>query len=480
VSRAAWEAIGLDKKRLGAVVGFNCDPSIEFSIEVLAVRDLAFWKGYGDLLQPEFFSNAIGSTFMKMVHAFAEVYGSPPDHQVARDLALGYSCSERDRTDLLQHVDALYTTPIKNEAFLKDKVKAMAKQRAIRAAVVKIAELNEQNGPDITDEIASVMSGALSIANVEDNPTYSTVTDHTQFINWAGQYNGPDSVPTNLTQLDNLLRGGLVPGELGMVFAPPHRGKSLVLTNFACNAMTCGRDVLYLSNEDGPRGIGPRIVSRLTGVPTDDLQRRSSDARTSLKNMLRMFNSDLKIVYRPPNKCTCTEIGHLLDTYKNNGWQPKLLVIDYADRIKPSRRRKEKWDELVDIYIELRSLAMQYGIAIWTASQTNRAGFQKEVTDLDDLAGSFGKAAEADVAAAYCQTKAEQAANEARFYLAKARNRASGAVVHLYVNRETSTLSEVPADRIGTMLCNQPKKQKGSVHGTGSGQGTGAGTPSTP
>jgi replicative DNA helicase len=477
-----WKIIGLDKKRLGAVVGYGCDPAVEFQIEVLAVKDTTFWQAFGELIHPEFFANPEASLFMTLVHAYSETFHNPPDHTAARDLIQHTaSIPERDRQALLSHADSVYQTPITNTAYLTKRVQEMARQRAVRAAVVKIAELNErapgteEEAAESTDEIAKVMGAALNLASRDVNPVYSTVKDHDQFISWASLYTDT-AVPTMLPSLDRALRGGLLAGELGVVQAPPNRGKTLVLTNLATNAMISGHDTLLLSNEDGPVGLGPRICSKLTGVPTDDLKDNTGYVRDTMSKLLPMFRADLKVVYRPPGRTTINDIRALLDRLENtHKFRPKLLVIDYADRLKAPRKRKELWDELVDIYIELRLLAYERKIAIWTASQSNRGGFSKDVIDLDDVAGSFGKNAEADVVMAYCQTKEERDVGEGRLHLAKMRNRAAGKIIHLYVNGATSSIGEVPEDRIGTLVATKNKgKKKGSVH---AGPATPTGTP---
>ena len=467
MSSEAWRRIGLDKKRLGAVVGYNCDPAVEFQIEVLSVKDTLFWQAFSELVQPEFFSNPQAYMFMTLIHAYNDSFHTPPDHTSARDLVQHSAViPDRDRAELLSHIDAIYLTPVTNSAYLTKRVVEMARQRAIRAAVVKIAELNERaEGEEPTEEIADVMAAALCLTTKDANPVYSTRDDYDKFLAWASLYTD-SAIPTLLPTLDRALRGGLLHGELGVIEAPPNRGKTLVLTNIAVNAVVCGNDTLLISNEDGPTGLGPRICSRLTGVPTDDLKDNTGYVRDTLKKLVPMFHADLKVVYRPPKRTSVNDIRALLDRLEaTHKWKPKLLVIDYADRLKPPHRRKETWDDIVDIYIELRLLAHERGIAIWTASQTNKGGFQKDVVDLDDAAGAFGKGAEADVMLAYCQNKEERDAGEARLHLAKMRNRAAGAIIHLYVNRFTSTINEVPEDRIGTLLSTQNKnKKKGTVH----------------
>lgn len=460
MSRDAWAKLDITNRGVADALKFDCEPAMERRIEALAVRDQKFWIAFGDLLQAQFFGNELSQLFMEIVQGFSHGV-AVPDHTAARDLALrSPDVPEKKRSALLAHIDAVYTEPLIGAVYTTTIVKDMARKRAIRAAVVCIAKLNERSGgDDPTDEIVEVMQAALSIGSRNVNPTIDLQQDIHMLAQWVSAY-GRDSVPTFIDSLDQKLRGGLLPGELGVVLAPPHRGKSLSLVNFGAGALACGRSVLYLSLEDGLRGIIPRVYSRLTGIPTHSLNQNIGKVTAELQQLMPFFHASFRVAYRPPRRTGLRDIKALLEQLQaTDGFRPELLIIDYADRLRPPRRRKDQWLELLDIYMDLCSFANENDIAIWTASQTGRGGFSKDVVDLDDFGGSFAKAAEASVVLAYCQTPKERDANEARYHLAKMRNRESGQVVHLYVNRETSTITEVPQINLGQLVWNQKKSQ---------------------
>ena len=54
------------------------------------------------------------------------------------------------------------------------------------------------------------------------------------------------------------------------------------------------------------------------------------------------------------------------------GFKPGLIIIDYADIMRSTRQYDSLRHELKLIYEELRNLAMELGIPVWTASQANR------------------------------------------------------------------------------------------------------------
>jgi archaellum biogenesis ATPase FlaH len=453
----------VDRKRLANLLNFACDPALEQQIETLAVKDQQFWMAHKDLLQPEFFGNQLAGLLMTLVHFHEEFYHSVPDHTVLRDMAIALpQVPDNLRQPLLQHIDTVFSSPPTNSVYLSARVQELGRKRALRAAVVRVAELNESTNDDSAlDTIQDVMSAALSMSVSDPNPVVSVKSNYHTILNWCSS-SQDEAVATMLPSVDRMLRGGILPGELGVILAPPNRGKSLVLVNLGCGAQAAGNTVLFISNEDGVKGIGPRVLSRMTGIPVNDLGSKSQQVERELKTLFKMFNTDFRIVYRTPMRTGVQDIRALLDQLENNShFKPKVVIIDYADRLKPAKKRKEKWDELVDIYIDLKALAEEKHIAIWTASQSNREGFAKDILDLDNTAGAFQKTGEADIVGAYCQSPEEREAGEARIHWAKLRNRASGSITHIYVDRARSTITEVPVDKIPALVSTRRKKGSG-------------------
>jgi len=106
-----------------------------------------------------------------------------------------------------------------------------------------------------------------------------------------------------------------------------------------------------------------------------------------------------------------------------------------------SRRRYEvKRYELESIYEDLRALAQELHVPIWTASQTNRAAIDEEIITLSSIAEAYAKAQVSDFIISLSRKMADKLNNTGRFYLAKNRNGVDGIVIPLYVNTVTGTI----------------------------------------
>jgi len=97
-----------------------------------------------------------------------------------------------------------------------------------------------------------------------------------------------------------------------------------------------------------------------------------------------MIKGTMKIEWYPTKKLSLIGLRSLLDRMTLLGEMPEILVIDYADLMKlvPSNS-KRKDEELQELYEELRGIAGEYNIPIWTASQANRSSHGDEVSHVN-------------------------------------------------------------------------------------------------
>ena len=62
-----------------------------------------------------------------------------------------------------------------------------------------------------------------------------------------------------------------------------------------------------------------------------------------------------------------------------------MVIVDYADLLRPTRSSAEKRFDLENTYEELRAIAQIYKCPVWTASQTNRSGLNAEVITMEAI-----------------------------------------------------------------------------------------------
>ena len=321
------------------------------------------------------------------------------------------------------------------------------KEKAIIAAALKIAtELVPGNR---MKEVPAVMKAALDVGEGNEEMPID-VGDPDQILmrqSWRNDLTAV-KVATGLTTIDGCLGGGLGPGELGVVLAGPSRGKTSTLVQFTANAIQhAKKNVYYVSREQNAMKIGTKLDCCLMGKTRQQLEQLPRALQEKWTGIYQKSAKRLKFKkYMKP--CTADEVLHDIRQMElREGYKTELLVIDYADKMKPCVAvRGEMHDQIGSIYQDVFDLGQILEIPVWTASQTVRAALNADSVDLDDLGESYKKAHIADVVLAVCQNKDEfNEGNDstARLFLAKNRDNPARQSVTISVDYATSTWTEL-------------------------------------
>jgi len=239
---------------------------LELRVQVFATRDPAFYRAFGDLLHPAFFSNPIAALFMRIVHTFTTMCGAPPDYASVVDMIQRWKgLDDPTRKSLLAHAQVVYTSPLQGGEYVRQLVMEEVRRKALKAAAYQVVKLQEKaasTGTDVLDRVQEVMATAIGLGSRTGERGVSLRQDYGQvfdFLEDAAQ----EAIPTGMAELDFRLKGGLRRGELGLIVAPPKRGKTTFLVNLAFGAMLAGYKVLYFTYEDGEQAILTRLCSRI-------------------------------------------------------------------------------------------------------------------------------------------------------------------------------------------------------------------------
>ena len=244
--------------------------------------------------------------------------------------------------------------------------------------------------------------------------------------------------PTGLPKLDakEIFRGGLGRGEIGVVTANTGVGKSHWLVAMGCNAMRVGKNVLHYTFELTEHAVGLRYDSNLCGVPSNEVQDRKEEV---LEKYKEMELGRLIIKEYPTGSATAITIRNHVEKLMLKGFTPSIIIIDYADIMRSTKSYDSLRHELKLIYEELRNLAMDMNIPIWTASQANRDSAKSDIVGLENMSEAYGKAMVADVVVSLSRKPTEKATDQGRLFVAKNRAGRDGIVFPLNIDTSMST-----------------------------------------
>jgi hypothetical protein len=101
------------------------------------------------------------------------------------------------------------------------------------------------------------------------------------------------------------------------------------------------------------------------------------------------------------------------------GKKPDLVIVDYADLLRGAG--KEIRHELGNIYEDLRGLAGEYEIPVWTASQANRSALEDDIIGAEKIAESYSKIMTADFVLSLSRKIEDKIAGTGRWHVIKNR-----------------------------------------------------------
>lgn len=229
-----------------------------------------------------------------------------------------------------------------------------------------------------------------------------------QNSHWDFLTNPEAKLPTGIEWIDKVTSGGIYRNGhfLGVVVAAPNVGKSIILSNLAYNFLQQDLKVLIISLEMSQNVYGRRITSLVADSCIDTLGFYAEDARKNIEKFhIEHPNAQLIIKEWPSAGATPNTIDAYLETLINKNLKPDVIVLDYLNLLKPSNHHYTGDKQYIQIgYItkEVRGLSTKYGIPIFSATQSNRAGYENTETSLTNISQSTAVAEDADfIMAAY-------------------------------------------------------------------------------
>ena len=379
-----------------------------FRLKILALcLDKIWLSRYGlSIVKPEYFEQDDEENVCRAILDYYSQYHSIPT----------------DPEDIIVDVGPEYAELV-YDLFETDVDTRLAADKAIRwareqAAKIAILDSVDDVKTGNIDKIIGRMKEVLEVGNSLLVPGIDVIqdTDKWLFDWWV------DKIQTPWTHVNKILGGGLGPGELGIMLAPMNRGKSMSLINLGYGAamIGSGKNVVHFTHEMSSKVTAKRYASRIVfRFPTVNENLDAYEDRL-MESALKLMPGHVRIV--ECSGVTVDDIDTRLEKLKSEGFNFDLIIDDYPDLLKPTKRYTEKRYELSDIYTELRALGNKYGVPVWGASQANRASLSKEIITMQDIAEDIGKAAIADVIIALCQTKDEHDMEVCRLYMAKVRD----------------------------------------------------------
>jgi replicative DNA helicase len=356
-----------------------------FQVKALAAMftDRSFLQQIADIIQPEYFESDANSWLLDVILDHFREYKSPPSKDVLKVKITNIDDDVLKAAILEQLKDIFRYMEADDLSFVKDEILKFCKNQEIKQAIMASVELLKMGN---YDEIKSKIDTAMKAGADTDIGHEYKKEIISRYTNAAR-----DTISTGWDVIDDLMDGGLGKGELGVVMAPAGIGKSWLLINIGANAIKQGKTVIHYTLELNDNYVGQRYDSVVTGIAAQNLKNYTDDIEEKLKTI----DGDLVIKYYPTKSTGIMGIKAHVEKTMMLGKIPDLVIVDYGDLLKINTK-KDKHEALEELYEEMRGMAGEYEIPVWTASQAGRSALESDIIEADKIAASYGKVMVAD------------------------------------------------------------------------------------
>ena len=383
--------------------------SFQTKLIAALLTDKVFLKQCVDVLEVKYFESEANSWIVSSINEHFTKFKVAPTLEVLK-VKLQDVASDVLRASVIEQLRESWKHIESTDLdFIKDKTIDFCKNQTIKGAILQSVDLLKTGN---YDQIKSLVDNAMKVG-VEKDIGHDYAADIEERFSESARV----TVETPWTSINEIMDGGLGPGELGVFVAPAGVGKTWGLVNVGVNAIQKGLTVIHYTMELNQAYVGLRYDARLTGLPAQDLKYNQE----TVKEEVGKLPGELIIKYFPTKTASITTINSHLERCILQDKKPDLVIVDYADLLRGNFLGGELRHELGNIYEDLRGLAGESEIPVWTASQANRSALEEDIIEAQKISESYAKIMIADFVISLSRKIADKVANTGRWHVIKNR-----------------------------------------------------------
>lgn len=417
------------------------------------LTDSRWANDVADILEPSYFQNIYLSTLVRAIFKFKKNFGVIPVAAVLQTAISKEVQDKRLKGEMIEILKRIFEDPTyKNGAsYTKANVLNFCRVKRLDQSLVKAHQMANQDGMIDFNAVCRTVQNGLQVVTQKNTTEYKS-----SFENRIKAVNEKvPRIPTGLTEIDAVLRGGLPIKKYGIVMTFTSGGKTHMLVSLGKAALLAGYNVLHLSLEDDENDVALRYDASISGIPAEqflinpELQRR-------VKSIIDKVPGNLYLKEYPGRTASVLTVRNHIERMIEDGCKPSLVLVDYISEMKPVDKR-ERRHELAEISRDFRATAVEYELALWTAAQSQRYTMRKKVVRLEEIGEAYEASHPADLMLTIGQTAKDATQGVCRLFIAKNK---VGKDLQLYIAdfqkdlsrfkiRETIDTSTLDVDSIG-------------------------------
>jgi replicative DNA helicase len=390
------------------------------------LTDENFMRKVLPFIKPDYFEGIYRILFREAGKFVAKYNKLPTSETFKIELDQSDRLSGENYTVAVDIIPQLFTKEPIDEQWLLDTTEKWCQDRAIYNAIMESISIIDGKHESLTKgALPDLLSKALGVA-------FDTNVGHDYVDNYEERFDfyhkEEDRIPFDLEYFNKITKGGIPNKTLNIALAGTGVGKSLFMCHVAASALVDGKNVLYITMEMAEERIAERIDANLLNVPIDQLPNMSREMfRTKVEDIARKTNGKLIVKEYPTGSAHAGHFRALLNELKlKKQFEPDIIFIDYLNICASSRMKGmggsiNSYNYIKAIAEELRGLAVEFDVPIFSATQTTRSGYSNSDVGLEDTSESFGLPATADLMFALIST--EELENMGQMMVKQLKNR---------------------------------------------------------
>ena len=373
-------------------------------IERTALKNLIYNEQYCRKVLPfikeEYFSDRLEKFLFTEIYKFVNKYNNlPTKESLSIEINSNKSVNENEYKKITDILSTLNKEPVNTE-WLLETTEKFCKDRAIHNAILGGIQIIDGKDKTHTPEyLPELLSGALSVS-------FDQKVGHDYLLESQQRYDfykkKEERLELDLDFFNKITRGGIPSKTLNICLAGTGVGKTMFMTHLASSVLLQGKNVLYITMEMAEERIAERIDANLLNVGMSDLEELPYTMYETKINKLQSKTTGTLIIKEYPTATAHT--GHFKNLISElalkKSFKPDIVFVDYLNICASSRFKSganvNSYTYIKAIAEELRGMAVENDIPIFSATQTTRGGFVSSDVGLEDTSESFGLPATAD------------------------------------------------------------------------------------
>ena len=391
--------------------------NLEQTILRNVLTDEKYMRKVLPFVKPDYFMGVYRTLFKEAGKYVAKYNTLPTAETLVIELQESSNMSDEQFQMAMEIVPQLYTREKIDQDWLVNSTEKWCQDRAIHIAIMESISIIDGKHESMTkNALPQLLSDALGVS-FDKNVGHDYIENADERFEFY--HLEENRIPFDLEYLNKITKNGVPNKSLNICLAGTGVGKSLFMCHLASANLSAGLNVLYITMEMAEERIAERIDANLLNVPIDQLENISKDMFSAkVADIQRRTNGKLIVKEYPTGSAHSGHFRALLNELKlKKQFMPDVIYIDYLNICSSSRMKAmggsiNSYTYIKAIAEELRGLAVEFDLPIWSATQTTRSGYGNSDVGLEDTSESFGLPATADLMLALISTEELEKLNQ--------------------------------------------------------------------